>query len=202
MPLNKLIKTVDKPSKRVGRGLASGKGKTAGRGTKGQKSRSGHNIPRRFQGGQTSIIQRLPKVRGFHSRFEKPLTLNLIKIEAKFSDGETVSFKTLIEKGFLRNDSKKVKIIGAKTFTKKLKFRDVIFTKTLAAVFNAEKGEVVESADKSVVKSTIDKTAKVEKKAVATVEKSEAKKPVAKKPVVTTPEKVKKAPVKKPAAKK
>jgi large subunit ribosomal protein L15 len=180
MPLNKLVKTVDRPSKRVGRGLASGKGKTAGRGTKGQKSRSGYNIPRRFEGGQTSMIQRLPKVRGFKSRFPKPLVVQLLKIEEKFNDGETVSFKTLIEKGFIKNDSQKVKVIGAKVFTKKLKFRDVIFTKVLAAAFNSSKTET--PVEKVVEKA--EKTEKVEKKTVKVEKKAEVKKVVAKKPPV------------------
>ena len=180
MPLNKLVKTVDRPAKRVGRGLASGKGKTATRGTKGQKSRSGHNIPRRFQGGQTSIIQRLPKVRGFHSRFPKPAIINLTKIEDKFNEGETVSFLTLIEKGLIKNAGNGVKVIGAKTFTKKLKFRDVVFSKTLADVYaknlvetpavKEEKAEV-----KTVAKA---KVAKTEEKAV--VKKAPAKKTVKK----------------------
>ena len=162
MQLNNLVKTVDKSAKRLGRGLASGKGKTAGRGTKGQKSRAGHNIPRRMEGGQTSMIQRLPKVRGFNSRFPKPLVLQLLKIEEKFNEGETVSIKTLIEKGMLKNDKSKVKIIGAKTFTKKLKFRDVIFTKTLAEAFKAQ-AETVETTEapakteKKVVKKSVKK---------------------------------------------
>jgi len=53
--------------KRVGRGVGTGKGKTSGRGTKGQKSRTGYKIPRLFEGGQTSIIARLPKAKGFSS---------------------------------------------------------------------------------------------------------------------------------------
>lgn len=57
-----------KKSKRVGRGIGSGKGKTAGRGTKGQKSRTGYKIPRRFEGGQNSLISRLPKKKGFKRR--------------------------------------------------------------------------------------------------------------------------------------
>lgn len=178
MLLNKLVKTVDKSSKRVGRGLASGKGKTAGRGTKGQKSRSGHNIPRRFEGGQTSMIQRLPKVRGFNSRFPKPLILQLKKIEEIFAEGETVSFKTLIEKGLLRNNSKSVKIIGAKTFTKKLKFRDVIFTKVLAEAFASGKMDAPVEEEKA-------ETPKVEKKTVAEKAEKKVVKKVAVKKTVT-----------------
>src|SRR2546426_10763537 len=58
-----------RPRTRVGRGIAAGKGKTAGRGTKGQKSRAGGTIPAWFEGGQTPIHIRIPKLRGFRNRF-------------------------------------------------------------------------------------------------------------------------------------
>jgi large subunit ribosomal protein L15 len=176
MPLNKLVKTVDRSAKRLGRGLASGKGKTAGRGTKGQKSRSGYNIPRRFEGGQTAMIQRLPKVRGFKSRFPKPAIVNLLKIEERFAENETVSFKTLIEKGLIKNALNGVKIIGAKTFTKKLKFRDVVFSKTLADVYALTTAEAPVKTE-----AKVEKPAKAEKTVKETVKKASAKKEVAKK---------------------
>ena len=113
-----------KKAKRVGRGLGSGKGKTAGRGTKGQKSRSGYNIPRRFEGGQTSLIQRISKIRGFKSHRPKTLAISIVQIEKKYSDGETVNLKTLLEKGLILNTKRPIKILGTK-LTKKLKFREV-----------------------------------------------------------------------------
>src|SRR5580765_5056333 len=58
------------PRTRVGRGIAAGKGKTAGRGTKGQKARAGSSIPPWFEGGQTPLHQRIPKLRGFKNRFK------------------------------------------------------------------------------------------------------------------------------------
>jgi large subunit ribosomal protein L15 len=61
-----------KPRTRVGRGIAAGKGKTAGRGTKGQKSRTGGTIPSWFEGGQTPIHVRIPKLRGFKNKFRIP----------------------------------------------------------------------------------------------------------------------------------
>jgi len=180
MALNNLVKTVDRSKKRVGRGLASGKGKTATRGTKGQKSRSGYNIPRRFEGGQTSKIQRLPKVRGFKSRFAKPLVLTLAKIEAKFNDGETVNFKTLIEKGLIKNAEMPVKVIGASKFGKKLIFADVKLSEKLAKAYGEVKvapkvEEKVEkpldssldsNRDKARGKEKTEKTEKAEKKPV------------------------------------
>ncbi len=59
-----------KPRTRVGRGIAAGKGKTAGRGTKGQKARAGGGIPAWFEGGQTPLHMRIPKLRGFTNRFK------------------------------------------------------------------------------------------------------------------------------------
>lgn len=150
MALNNLTKTVDRSKKRLGRGLASGKGKTATRGTKGQKSRSGYNIPRRFEGGQTTKIQRLPKVRGFRSRFAKPLVLTLAKIEAKFNDGDTVNFKTLIEKGLIKNAEMPVKVVGSAKITKKLIFRDVKLTQKLTESYQKLKTEKVETVEKPV----------------------------------------------------
>lgn len=131
MPLNNLIKTTTRSAKRLGRGLASGKGKTAGRGTKGQKSRSGYNIPRRFEGGQTSMIARLPKARGFHSKYQKPLTLTVEQIEGKFDNGDKICFETLIEKGLIKNNKQKVKIIGGNKFSKNFILRDVILSAEL-----------------------------------------------------------------------
>lgn len=137
MKLNNLPKTTTKSSKRVGRGLASGKGKTAGRGTKGQKSRSGYNLPRRFEGGQTALIQRLPKVRGFRSRAAKPLALDIARVEAKFATGEEVNFKTLISKGLIKNAQVPVKIVGAK-LSKNLKFSNVVLTKKILESYKAQ----------------------------------------------------------------
>lgn len=112
-------------ARRVGRGIAAGQGKTAGRGTKGQKARSGYNLPRTFIGGSTSLIQRLPKLKGFTSRATKPLTLNLARIAGQYSDGDTVTLASLLEKGIItpRDAEKGVKIVGSSgDVAKKLKF--------------------------------------------------------------------------------
>lgn len=100
-------------SKRLGRGYASGKGKTSTRGHKGQKSRSGHNIPNRFEGGQTSLIQRLPKKRGFKSKKQPVSVVKLIDIAAKFNSGDLISPKTLLSHGLVENKQNPIKIIGA-----------------------------------------------------------------------------------------
>lgn len=133
MLLNKLptLKNMKK-NKRLGRGVASGKGKTAGRGTKGQKSRSGYNLPRSFEGGQTPLIQRLPKMKGFKSRRIKPTVIRLENLEGKFKDGETVNLKTLLEKRLISDTKKPVKILGGK-LTKKLKFSQVIYKPSITS---------------------------------------------------------------------
>lgn len=140
--LNKLPKTILNKSKRVGRGIASGKGKTAGRGTKGQKSRSGFNIPRTFEGGQTPLVQRISKIKGFKSHQIKPQVLNIAVIEKKFKDGDEVNLKTLIEKKLIVDKKPAVKILGGK-LTKKLKFRQVILNKKLLAEFLKNKETVL-----------------------------------------------------------
>lgn len=132
--LNSLSKINRRKSKRLGRGLSSGKGKTAGRGTKGQKSRSGFNIPRSFEGGQTPLIQKLSKVRGFKSRNPKPQVIDIKVIESKFKDGDIIDYKTLITKGLIKDKKEPIKILGSK-LTKKLKFREVILNKRLLTEF-------------------------------------------------------------------
>ncbi|OGD57355.1 50S ribosomal protein L15 [Candidatus Berkelbacteria bacterium RBG_13_40_8] len=131
MKLHQLPKINKGKKSRVGRGIAAGQGKTAGRGTKGQKSRSGYNIPRRFEGGQTPLIARLPKAKGFTARAKKPTVLNIARIEKHFNDGEEVSFKTLKEKGLVSDASNGVKILGPGKLTKNLRFSDVKLTKKL-----------------------------------------------------------------------
>lgn len=93
-----------KNKKRVGRGEASGRGKTAGRGHKGQRAHG--KVPKLFEGGQTPLIRRLPKAKGFKSVARKTIyILNLDDINRLYRDGETVSLETLAQK-------KKIKISG------------------------------------------------------------------------------------------
>lgn len=106
-----------KNNRRVGRGIAAGQGKTAGRGTKGQKSRTGanSNIPRTFEGGATPLVSMLPKLKGFKSRQIKSTTVSLSRIKGVFAKGDTVSLISLMEKGVINDTEalKGVKIVGA-----------------------------------------------------------------------------------------
>ncbi|MBN2585421.1 50S ribosomal protein L15 [Patescibacteria group bacterium] len=100
-----------KDRRRVGRGIGSGMGKTSGRGTKGQKSRTGGGIPARFEGGQTPIIQRLPKHKGFR-RPHRPKTfvINLTHL-VKLSDNGNLTLANLKQRGYL-NPGERVKILS------------------------------------------------------------------------------------------
>ena len=103
---------------RKGRGHGSGNGKTAGKGHKGQKARSGAPRPG-FEGGQMPLYRRLPK-RGFKCRNSKEIVgLNLSVLEA-FENDTVVSVDTLIEAGIVRNPKDGVKILGGGELTKKL----------------------------------------------------------------------------------
>lgn len=95
---------------RVGRGPGSGKGKTSGRGTKGQKSISGYSRKRGFEGGQMPLNRRVPK-RGFTNIFKKEYSeINLDRLD-KISKKE-ITLKVLVESGLIKNENSRVKILG------------------------------------------------------------------------------------------
>ena len=111
--------------KRVGRGIGSGQGKTAGRGHKGQKSRSGGSIARGFEGGQMPLQQRLPKF-GFSSRVNNSFK----EVNVKNIDGlEIVSLESLKEKKIIPNRITKVKIFGTHELQSKITVKGIKVTK-------------------------------------------------------------------------
>jgi large subunit ribosomal protein L15 len=106
--------------KRIGRGPGSGKGKTAGRGHKGQKSRSGYSRRYGFEGGQMPLVRRIPK-RGFANIFRVEFqVVNLKDLERVFADGDTVSVESLVERGLVRGGKRPVKVLGDGELKKKL----------------------------------------------------------------------------------
>ena len=125
MKQNILEKIVKSKAKRLGRGGGSGKGNTSGRGTKGQKSRSGYNLPRRFEGGQMPWIQRLPKKKGFRSRYPKAQIVKLSVVEKHFKPNDKVEPRSLLEKGLVKNQSLPIKILADKKPEKAFKCRGV-----------------------------------------------------------------------------
>ena len=98
-------------SKRVGRGVGSGKGKTAGRGSKGQRSRSGGGVRLGFEGGQMPIQRRLPK-RGFTNIFRKEYSVINLRDLAGFESGSLVDEAALIRKGLVKGPRDGVKLLG------------------------------------------------------------------------------------------
>lgn len=109
-----------KNRKRVGRGPGSGTGKTSGRGHKGQKSRSGYSRRQGFEGGQMSLIRRLPK-RGFRHQTRHPTAeINVDALELSFDSGAEVTAEVLIRKGLIKAKPGGVKILGRGDINKKL----------------------------------------------------------------------------------
>ena len=117
--------------RRIGRG--GKKGTYSGRGMKGQKSRSGHNIPRRFEGGQTPLVMRLHKLPGFKSYKPKAQIISLDNISANFKNGETVSTNTLIEKGIIKK-GQRVKILSSGKLSVKVSIEGIKTSKAAQAI--------------------------------------------------------------------
>lgn len=110
-----------KARKRIGRGNASGHGTTAGRGTKGQLSRSGGGKGAGFEGGQQPLAMRLPKLPGFTNRNRVEYApVNVSRLEEKFADGDTVDTASLIAAGIIKREYELVKVLGNGEITKKL----------------------------------------------------------------------------------
>jgi large subunit ribosomal protein L15 len=107
--------------KRVGRGQGSGTGKTAGRGNKGQKSRTGYSRKRGFEGGQMPLYKRLPKI-GFTSKVEKPYVINIEKVKA-VAELDEITMENIKSVHKLQKTVKRVKLIGtgAKELASKIK---------------------------------------------------------------------------------
>jgi large subunit ribosomal protein L15 len=114
--------------KRVGRGQGSGTGKTAARGQKGQKSRSGYKRKRNFEGGQQPLAKRLPKI-GFHSKVEKPYVINVEKIKAVAELAE-ITVESIRGVHKIANSVTKIKLVGAsaKDLASKIKDENVTTT--------------------------------------------------------------------------
>ena len=127
-------------AKRKGRGHATGNGKTAGRGHKGQKSRSGGGVRVGFEGGQMPLARRIPK-RGFHNIFAKPLeSLNVSALNV-FEDGSVVNAEALLEKGVLSKCIYGVKILGSGELTRKLTVQASAFSESAKEKIEAAGGK-------------------------------------------------------------
>ena len=131
-----------KTRNRVGRGIGSGNGKTAGRGHKGQNSRSGGGVRTGFEGGQMPIYRRLPK-RGFNNVFRKIYAEVNIETLNRFEDGAVVDPVALVEVGILKNVRDGIRILGDGELTaKNLTVRAQGFTHAAAEKIAAAGGKV------------------------------------------------------------
>ena len=124
---------------RVGRGHASGNGKTGGRGHKGQKARSGGSTRLGFEGGQMPLYRRIPK-RGFKNyNYKEIIGINVSKLDV-FENGTEVTVETLIEAGIVKNPRDGVKILGDGELTKKLTVKVNAFSKSAEEKITAAGG--------------------------------------------------------------
>ena len=125
----------------VGRGIGSGTGKTAGKGHKGQKARTGGKIRRGFEGGQTPLYRRIPK-RGFNNYFAKEYAIvNIADLEV-FDNDTVVDSKVLIEKGLVNKELDGIKVLGNGKLTKKLTVVATKFSKSAIEKIQAVGGKI------------------------------------------------------------
>ncbi len=117
-----------KDVKRIGRGQGSGNGKTAGKGNKGQRARSGYNVKRGFEGGQQPLHRRLPKV-GFTSKVVKPYSINVDRI-TQIASLDEITLDSIKSVYKLSKSVEKVKLIGstAKNLVSKIKDENITTT--------------------------------------------------------------------------
>ena len=128
--------------KRVGRGPGSGLGKTAGRGNKGQKSRSGYSGKVGFEGGQMPLQRRLPK-RGFTNIFKKQwIEVTLATLENSFEAGDTITPETMHERGVIAKGKRDIVVLGTGELTKALTVSAHRFTKGARAKIEGAGGTV------------------------------------------------------------
>jgi len=153
MKLNTLVKT-NYSKLRVGRGIGSGKGKTSGRGVKGQKSRSGVAI-KSFEGGQMPLYRRLPK-RGFKSLRKKDIAIiNLSDIDVliknkKIKPEDEINIKNLSEKKIIGKKYNKLKILGKGDVKKKLKIKTHFISKSARSKIEKVGGLINISKEKTI----------------------------------------------------
>ena len=126
-----------KDIKRIGRGHGSGQGKTAGKGHKGQKARSGGGVRPGFEGGQTTLARRIPK-RGFNNIFATEYAVVNVADLDRFVDGTVVDTELLIASGIIKKELDGVKVLGNGELTKNLTVK--------AAAFSASAKEKIEKA--------------------------------------------------------
>ena len=141
--LSKLAPKVPKKAKmRKGQGNGS-KGTFAGRGCNGQNSRAGGGVRPGFEGGQSGLLMRMPKLRGFRNpnRVEAQV-VNLDKLELAFKDGAEINVVSLVEAGLARKNNSKIKILGDGEVTKKFKVEGLLISATAKKAIEKAGGSI------------------------------------------------------------
>jgi large subunit ribosomal protein L15 len=143
-----------RPRKRLGRGIGSGHGKTAGRGHKGQHSRNGVSFSPIFQGGTMPLVRRIPK-RGFNNRFARSvIVVNVGELNESFKAGDEVTPDSLAAANLVRGSYDELKVLGDGELKKKLKVSAHKFSKTATEKITQAGGEaIVLPGPKPVVKN-------------------------------------------------
>ena len=125
----------------VGRGIGSGTGKTAGKGHKGQKARTGGKIRRGFEGGQTPLFRRLPK-RGFTNINRKEFAIVNLDTLNRFEDGTEVTPALLVESGIIKNEKSGIKVLGNGAVERKLTVKASKFSEAAEKAIVAAGGSI------------------------------------------------------------
>jgi large subunit ribosomal protein L15 len=134
-----------KRRKVVGRGLGSSHGTFSGRGAKGQKARSGGNIPVGFEGGRMPLHRQIPKKRGFKSLKPKAQVITFAQIEKAFNANQTVNPKELANRGLIKDKQVAVKILIGGEIKKALNYENVIFSAKARALAEKAGGKFLEN---------------------------------------------------------
>lgn len=149
----------NRPRKRLGRGPGSGLGKTAGRGNKGQKSRHGYNALSIFEGGQMSLVRRIPK-RGFFNKFADSVAIvNVGDLQKRFEAGEEVNVVTLKSRGLVKGRHDVLKVLGNGELSKSLKISAHQFSASAKEKIEKAGGQIVVLPGKAPVVKNVKKQA-------------------------------------------
>lgn len=144
MKYHELVTNKPKRAKRVGRGIAAGQGKTAGRGTKGQMARTGSRKKPGFEGGQNPLMQKLPKLPGFKSY--KPKAENVYTGQLDAFAGKTVDAHVLVEAGLVSSPYSRIKLIVKGEVTKKVNVKLPAASETAIAAVQKAGGSFEQTA--------------------------------------------------------
>lgn len=157
MKIHELATTSKPTRKRVGRGISAGGGKTAGRGTKGQNSRTGGGVILGFEGGQTKLSRRLPKKRGF-TALAKP-TVEIVNVgDLEVLKKATIDAKALADAGLVSSEKSSIKLLGDGDLQTKLSIQVTAASKSAIAKVEAAGGSVKITTTEAVTKPKTDKT--------------------------------------------